>query len=325
VLIDRALSLYRRTGADPPWGDSLAPHGVAMEGWFWRITDAESGRVVVVLCGCCRGAAGDWTLIGLAAAPYGIVRSAIYPPARVADGGRTIAVPGGALHAEDGTLTVELGADARLEAHFGTPSGWPRRAFGALGLGHGVPALGQYWHPHMLGASVDGRLTLGDLGWEFSGARGYGEKNWGRGFPNRWWWGQASGLGGDEDACVAFAGGDVAVGPVALEPTALVLLTGGRVLRLGAPFARVDAEVGDGVWQVRAKSPRYVLDVEGDANGSRPHTLPVPVPEERRLIDGPAQHFTGRLRVHLRRGRRIAFSGESELAALERGDLSAAG
>ena len=321
--LHRAIAAYRRTGADLPWGDPLAPHDVAMEGWFWRITDPAGGRAAIVLCGSCRGPAGRWTLVGLAAAPDGIVRSAICPPAEISGDGRTLTVPGGALEADGEHLRVSLGDDARLEARFASPSEWPRRSLGGLGLGQPVPLLGQYWHPHVLGAQVDGELRLGETTWTFDGARGYAEKNWGRGFPRRWWWGQASGMGDDDEACVAFAGGDVRIGPLALAPTAAVVRMNGDLLRLGPPFAHVTASAADGAWQVRARSARHVVDIEGDANGSRAHRLPVPVPAERRLVDGPAQHFTGRLRVHVRRGRRTVFRGESELAALERGDLSA--
>ena len=321
--IERALAAYRRTGADPPFADPLAPHGVAMEGWFWRITDPASGRVAIVLCGCCRGDAGEWTLVGLAGAPGATVRSAICPPARVAADGRTIDVPG-VLHADEHTVRVTLADDARLDARYDSPSAWPRTALGGLGLGQGMPGLGQYWHPHVLGSRVDGTLHLDGETWAFDGARGYAEKNWGGGFPSRWWWGQASGLGDDEDACVAFAGGEVRVGPVALSPTALVLRVNGELLRLVLPFAQVSTDLGDGAWRLRARSARWSVDVEGDANGSHPHRLPVPLPGERRLIEGPAQHFTGRLRVDLRRGRRLRFRGESELAGLERGDLSGA-
>ena len=319
----RAIAAYRRTGADLPWGDPLVPHDVPMEGWFWRITDPDSGRVAIVLCGCCRGDAGDWTLVGLAAAPDGTVRSAICPPARIGPDGRSLTVPGGVLEADASGIRVGLADDTRLEARFGSPAPWPRRAFGALGAGQGMPGLGQYWHPHVLAARVDGELRMGETTWTFDGARGYAEKNWGAGFPSRWWWGQASGIGGDEDACVAFAGGDVSVGPLDIAPTTLVVRTDGQLLRLVLPFAHVTADAADGAWRLRARSPRWSVDVEGDANGSRPHRLPVPLPGERRLIDGPAPHFTGRLRVDVRRGRRLVFSGESELAGLERGDLSA--
>lgn len=319
----RALTAYRRTGADPPWFDPLAPHGVAMEGWFWRITDPEGGRAAVVLCGVCRAPAGDWTLVGLAGAPDGAVRSAICQPAVVAPDGRSLTVPGGTLSAGPESLRVDLGPDARLEARFAAPARWPRQAIGGLGLGHLVPRLGQYWHPHLLGATVDGDLRLGDARWSFRDARGYAEKNWGRGFPRRWWWGQASGMDGDDEACVAFAGGDVHVGPLRLAPTAIVVRTGGHLVRLGPPFAHVTSDMSNGSWRLRARSARHRVEVEADANGSVPHTLPVPVPAERRLVDGPAQHFTGRLALTVHRGRRVAFRGGSDLAALERGDLSA--
>ena len=316
------IDAYRRTGADRPWGDPMAPHGVAMEGWFWRITDAARGRVAVVLCGSCRGASGDWTLVGLAAEPGGLLRSAICPPLEAAGDGRTLTVPGGALTATPDEVRVDLGEDARLHARIAASVDWPHRAFGALGLGHAVPRLGQYWFPHMLGARVDGTLRLDDADWRFDDALGYAEKNWGNGFPKRWWWGQASGIGDDREACVAFAGGDVHVGPLAFGPTAVVARAGDEVIRLGPPFARVRTEASNGRLRVSARSARATIEIEADANGNSAHALPVPVPAERRVVDGASQHFTGRLRLTVRRGRRLVLAGESELAALEHGDLT---
>jgi tocopherol cyclase len=317
------IDVYRRTGADAPWGNSLAPHDVAMEGWFWRVTDTANARVAVVLCGRCRGPRGEWTLVGLAAEPGGLLRSAICPPLEVGDGGRSLRTPDDSLSAHADELHVALGDDARLDATLTAPVGWSRRrAYGALGLGHGVPSLGQYWHPHVLGARVDGRMRLGDSDWRFDGATGYAEKNWGTGFPARWWWGQASGVGDHEDACVAFAGGDVRLGPVALSPTAIVVRLGDELLRLAPPFALVHSGGDERSWQLRARSPRVTVEIEGDANGNEPHQLPVPVAGERRVIEGAAHHFTGRLDLTVRRGRRLVFKGESTLAALERGDLT---
>ncbi len=37
------LARYRRTGADVPFGNPLAAHGVAMEGYFWRFTQRDTG------------------------------------------------------------------------------------------------------------------------------------------------------------------------------------------------------------------------------------------------------------------------------------------
>src|SRR5215212_3621370 len=103
------LSAFRRTGADLPWDDPVAPHDVPMEGWFWRITDTASRRAAIVLCGVCRGPAGDWTLVGLAGAPDGGVRFRLCGPAEIGDGGRSLRVDGGALLATRDELRVDLG------------------------------------------------------------------------------------------------------------------------------------------------------------------------------------------------------------------------
>ena len=76
------LEAYRRTGADPPFGDPRRAHGVRFEGYYWRFTDAGAGRVVIVLCGVCRDAAGTWAVVALAAHPEGLVRSRLVPVAR---------------------------------------------------------------------------------------------------------------------------------------------------------------------------------------------------------------------------------------------------
>jgi len=47
-----------------------------MEGWFWRFTDAASGRVALALCGVNRHPDGPWATVAVAAHPDGIIRSA---------------------------------------------------------------------------------------------------------------------------------------------------------------------------------------------------------------------------------------------------------
>ena len=74
-VIDRQVSAL-------PGGDPLPSHGTEMEGWFWRVTDAASGRVVVVLCGVNRHPAGDWATVAVALHPGGVVRSASLDEAR---------------------------------------------------------------------------------------------------------------------------------------------------------------------------------------------------------------------------------------------------
>ena len=75
-LASAFVSIYRRSGADVPFGDPLPSHGTEMEGWFWRLTDPAQGRVVVALCSENRHPEGNWSTAAIALHPGGIVRSA---------------------------------------------------------------------------------------------------------------------------------------------------------------------------------------------------------------------------------------------------------
>ena len=126
------LSAYRRTGADPPFGDLRRAHGTRFEGYYWRLTDAPAGRVAIALCGVCRDARGPWAVVALASHPGGLVRSAVVPSASVSFDGPAVTA-GSALSASAEHLRVDLGADARLELRFEERVGWPRRVFGGVG------------------------------------------------------------------------------------------------------------------------------------------------------------------------------------------------
>ncbi|HEU4976618.1 MAG TPA: tocopherol cyclase family protein [Baekduia sp.] len=321
------LRAYRATGADPPFGDPRrAHHGVAMEGYFWRLTDPRRGRVVIALCGVNRASdGGHWATVALAAHPGGFLRQAAVPRAGADPAGLGAWAHAGAFDGGPRHVRVDLGEDARLDVELDDVREWGRRTFGGVGAAHAVPGLSQYWHPHVLGGTARGRAVLGDEVVELDGARVYAEKNWGRaGFPDRWWWGQAVGFE-DPEVCVAFAGGEVRAGPARLDASALAVRVGDRLVRIGQPLlSPVRAEVRDGHWRLRGRGPRWAVEVEATANPGAAHALPVPVPHERRNVPGAHQHLDGRLRVAVRRRGRLVYRGESALAGLERGDLVAA-
>jgi hypothetical protein len=330
-VFPRILAAYRATGADPPFGDPRGYHGVGMEGYFWRITHAARGTVVVVLLAVSRDAAGaPWGMLALAAHPGGFVRSATVDGAAAAARGigvrlRDRGAP--VLEATGERLRVDLGADARVDVAFEARVPWPaRRAFGGIGAAQVVPGLSQYWHPHLLGARVRGSAQAGAAALDLDGATAYAEKNWGAaGHPPAWWWGQAHGFE-REDACVAFAGGTAALGPLRLRAaTAVVVALGGEVLRVTSPPAPLRIRVGADGWHLRARTPRHRIAIDGDPNGTDPHVLPVPDPSRRGgFEEQSAMHLAGALRVEVRRGTRTVFSGTSALAGLERGQGPAA-
>jgi tocopherol cyclase len=309
------LAAYRRTGADWPFGDPRGYHGVGMEGHFWRITQPATGAVVVAIVAISRDAGGrPWAMASLAAHPGGAVRSATLPHAWAAPRGLAMRA-GEGVSADERSLRIALGDDARLEVAFSDVLSWPHRAFGALGPAHAIPGLSQYWHPWLLRARVSGAARVGDAEIDLDGAVAYAEKNWGAGgMPPSWWWGQAHGFD-RPDVCVAFAGGRAGIGPLRTTATALVVALGGEVRAVVRPPRRVRVAV-DGGWRLAGGG----IEVEGHADGVSPHLLPVPVPHERRRLDDWApQHLAGTLRLKVRRRGRTLYEGTSSLAGLELG------
>lgn len=323
----RLLAAYRATGADLPFGDPLGAHGVAMEGYFWRVTHPITGRVVIALIGVNRDCAGrHWGTLGLAAHPEPRLRAVAASEAYAAWPGLG-AGSGSAFVADENGVRVNLGHDAQLEFTIRDPVRWPRRAFGGSSLFHVVPALNQYWHPWLLGGTVFGSARIGDQVWDLDGATVYAEKNWGReGFPESWWWGQAQGFE-QPGVCVAFAGGQVTAGPFRAEITALVVrLPDGEVIRLGNPgTSPVQTRTTDTTWDLHGRSlSGWQIDVSGHAPLGDAHVLPVPLPSQRRNTAGDLEHLGATMTVSVRRHRRLIWEGRSDRAALEHGGLDRA-
>ena len=68
------------------------------------------------------------------------------------------------------------------------------------------------------------------------------------------------------------------------------------------------------------RSPRYRLELDGDAGGAAPHVLPVPVLGTPRVEMRSRQLLAGRIHLRLRRGRRVLIDASSALAGLELGE-----
>lgn len=327
------LPRYRSTGADLPFSaPTRAHHGVAMEGYFWRITDSDTGRVVIALCGANEGPGGSWATIGLAAWPAGFIRTEALdgawtdPDGLGIQGGISDKASSPAFEGDDRRLQVDLGADARLDVDFHDLTPWPRRALGGSSVFQMVPGLNQYWHPWLLGGRASGTAIVGDETWRFNDAHVYAEKNWGReGFPESWWWGQAQGFD-EPGACVAFAGGLVTKGRMRVEVTALVLrLPDGRVVRLGNPvISPVRTRTSDEQWLLSGRGFGWRIEITGTAPLDEAFVLPVPLPSENRNVPGDLEHLAGDLEVNVHRFGRHVWTGRTSLAALEHGGLARA-
>ena len=276
-----------------------------MEGYFWRFTQAASGHVAIVMCGVSRVRGGEpWAFVGLAVHPGGFFRWAALEDVRADAAGYGVDA-GEAFSAGPRHVRVELGPDCRLDASMAAPAGWPRRAFGALGGAQLVPGLSQYWHPHLFAADVRGGVVAGPETFALDGARAYAEKNWGRGFPDHWWWGQAHDFG--DDVSVAFAGGPVRVGPGAPARH-----RGGRAVGRRGPALPPAGGDGD---RRRVLAPARALrhaagrDRGRGGPGDRPRAhRPAAVRAPR--VDRSHHHLAGQLRVRVSRRGRMVYAGE---------------
>lgn len=314
TLLDRVEAAYRRTGADLPFGDSRPSHGAEMEGYFWRVTDTSNQRVVVILCGINRHPDGDWATVAVAAEPGRFVRSAVLHDAYAATDSFFVTAGGGAITATADRLTVDLGDDVTVDLELSDRVEWPR-VLGAGGVFSVVPYLGQYWQPHLLGGSASGTVRVGTATWDLVRSTVYAEKNWGAGFPESWWWGQAQGFD-RPDVCVAFTGGVLTAGPLSATVGGLVARVGAHVIRLTPPMSRVSSETDGRRWEVRARGHGYKVHIVGTASG-QPHVLPVPLPAERRNVDTDFEYLAAHLALEI--SGRLSYRGETNLAGLEIG------
>lgn len=316
-MIDRLVNYYRRTGADIPFGNPLPSHATEMEGWFWRVSEETTGRALIALCSVNRNPAGDWSTTAVGVHPGQVVRSAALMGARAQHDPFRVTAGDSEEFFDVGADEVRFAlGDLRLHMRFTDRVLWPK-AFGGGGVFSAIPFLNQYWHPYYLGGRATGTVQYGEESWTFTDAKLYAERNWGAGFPLRWWWGQAHDFG-DADVCVAFSGGLLSLGPVARDVNGIVVRLGTQVIRMTPPVL-VRSQLGDNQWSLRGRSPRYEIELEGDGRHLPPHVLPVPLPAQRRNIDTDFEHLGGRLRCVVRQSGRLLFDGTSELAGLEVG------
>ncbi|WP_232000666.1 tocopherol cyclase family protein [Mycobacterium kyorinense] len=317
----RLVSLYRRTGADVPFGDPLPSHGTEMEGWFWRLSDPSDGRVVVALCSANQHPAGDWSTAAIALHPGGVVRSAAIDDVSADRTQFSVSARAGTdfVEANAKRLAMAIG-DSAVDLTITREFRWPK-AFGGGGVASSVPFLNQYWHPYRLDAKASGTVTCEDQHWRFTDATLYCERNWGAGFPRRWWWGQAHDFG-EADVSVAFPGGLLEFGPLRQEVTGVVVRLQDRVLRITPP-AWVSSRCDGQRWRVDARSARYRVELDGCGDDAGPHVLPVPLPAQRRNIDADYEYLAGTLRCTVREWGRVIFDGTTQLAGLEIGSRPA--
>ena len=175
------------------------------EGWYFKLISADESHKIAIIPGVILGQDAHAFL-------------------QVLDGadGTTayLKFPFADFHADDQHFAVEVGDNqfngSQLnlaldrpscqltgEINFGSLNPWPVTLFspGIMGWYAYLPRMECYHGVLSFSHSLQGLLTLNGKRMDFSGGRGYIEKDWGQSFPSAWVWFQSNHFAGT-DACI---------------------------------------------------------------------------------------------------------------------------
>jgi tocopherol cyclase len=254
------------------------PRPRGFEGWYYKLVDADRSRPVAIIPGVF--AKSDGTRDGSHCfvqvldgrdGRYAYARFAMdaweasTSTMRVRVGESTFGLHG--LHLD---LDTSLG-DIAGDLSFGELAPWPVTVLspGAMGPFAYLPGMECRHGILSFDHEIRGTLSLGDATIDYTGGRGYIEKDWGRGFPRAWIWMQTNHMGAQESSLSA----SVALVPYlgrAFSGYLVGLWHHGRLHRFttynGARVTALTAVEGNVRWtlerHVRCERCTYRLEIE---------------------------------------------------------------
>lgn len=237
----------------------------------------------------------------------------------------------GRLQTDDGdVITIQLSIEGC--ARWGAPDDAFNRW--TMGWATEFPAIPLKWHVHHLKAFASGTIQTPEGSWAITDYPMHQEKNWGRAFPNEWYWFQSNHFEGRPD--VAFAAASGPMWSNQLAPTGYM-----AGLRWNDQFFTwrtqdthsltlslfwIDVDAGEAVWHMIGDSHRYRVDVEVWAPIDELITIDIPTSDG--LIPGAVEHLSAEMRISIHE--KTLFGWEhidtvySSAAAVEAGGQAAA-
>ncbi len=218
--------------------------------------------------------------------------------------------------------------DMRLSGQvvFQSPHTWPVSILspGVMGWFAWVPGMGCYHGIVSMDHALSGSLTLNGKQFNFSGGRGYMEKDWGRAMPSAWIWMQCNHFDQPQTS-LSFSIADIPWGKRSFDGFLGGLLFNGELYRFATyTGARVtDLTVDDKVVRFSVHDRRKLMDIIASREAGSVLQAPTTLQMDRRIME------TLSARIEVAFSERIdgrwvqRFAGQGRHAGLEVvGDLS---
>ena len=220
-------------------------------------------------------------------------------------------------HIEPSVRECSWAYETRRVHGWGNSTGRQQATAGLLAA---LPVFEPHWQILMSHGLSSGWIKWGDELHEFKDAPSYSEKNWGEGFPKRWFWLQCNTFG-DEECTSLTAGGGRRTLPFLFGQDEDVALIGihhaGRFIEIVPWNGEVSWKVSPwGSWAVKGRSGRIRVKLEATTRSSGT-VLRAPTVEG--LIPVCKDTFEGSLRMRVWEDGELIIDRKSETAALEVG------
>ncbi len=150
------------------------------------------------------------------------------------------------------------------EIDFSVTERWDR----TMGWMQYLPNLQTYWHVGAMQAVASGRITWNGEVFTFDDLIGYQEKNWGREFPENWYWLQANHFDDPQVCCLSIGGGTMPLGTTVFDACGIGLKYAGRLYTFSFPqnLVLINYEIEPGQWQIEARKGRYKIVIEASCD-----------------------------------------------------------
>jgi len=187
--------MYHGFGKRPPF----------FEGWYYKLVSADERHKVAIIPGVILGQDAH-AFIQVLDGTDGSTAYHTFPVDQFQADPRRFALAVGANQFDDRRLSVDIDRpDGSLSGQIalGPLQPWPVTLLspGIMGWYSWVPRMECYHGVLSFDHSLQGTLTLNGKTMDFTGGRGYIEKDWGQSFPAGWVWFQSNHFGG-APACI---------------------------------------------------------------------------------------------------------------------------